>query len=83
MPALIGLVRLKKFITKSAPPTPELRHLDNMERQSSEHQSRLQAKTTEGHNKQLKLSLYNLRKKETSMSDFLSGHPDFDVSQLK
>lgn len=42
------------------------------------------AKTTEGHNKQLKLLIVQLEgKKETSMSDFLSGHPDFDVSQLK
>lgn len=42
------------------------------------------AKATEGHNEQLKLLIVQLEgKKETSLADFLSGHPDFDISQLK
>lgn len=42
------------------------------------------AKATEGHNEQLKLLTVQLEgKKETSMTDFLSGHPDFNISQLK
>ena len=41
-------------------------------------------KATEGHNEQLKLLIVQLEgKKETSLADFLSGHPDFDISQLK
>jgi len=41
-------------------------------------------KVTEGHNEQLKLLIVQLEgKNETSFTDFMSGHPDFDISQLK